>query len=398
MQTLSSSRARQWQIAVFAGAVFCYWIGLYLYAPTLPIYVKQYSSHLGVIGLVLSMYGLWQALLRFPVGLASDLLGRAKPFILFGYVLTALGAWLIGFADDIFWIGVGRSVTGLAAATWVPIVVVFNRFFSPAQAIRATAIMAMVGGAARILATSFTGFLNSAGGYPLAFNLAAVAAGLALVLMLWVRETPRAPTRPARGPIAALASRPQVLFPALLNAGSQFVNWAVTFSFIPILAGNMGASDVEVSLLMTTFMVVNLVGLSATAAFVNRFGARHLVRTGFLLLGMATLLAAWAPTVWWLFLAQGLVGLATGIGYPTLMGLSIRYVSDHERAAAMGLHQGIYGVGMFTGPFIAGFLSERLGIQTTFLLLAVPCLLVLIPQIGGRLLLPATVDPAGTNH
>lgn len=398
MQTHSSSRASRGQIAVFTGAVFCYWVGLYLYAPTLPIYVKQYSSHLGVIGLVLSMYGFWQALLRFPVGVTSDLLGQAKPFILFGYLLTALGAWLIGFADDIFWIGVGRSVTGLAAATWVPIVVVFSRFFPPAQAIRATALMAMVGGAARILATGSTGFLNSAGGYSLAFNLAAVAAVLALVLMLLVRETPRAPTKPSLRPIAALASRPHVLFPALLNAGSQFVNWAVTFSFIPILAGNMGASDIEVGLLMTVFMAVNLVGLSATAAFVNRLGARKLVRTGFLLLGMATLLAAWSPTVWWLFLAQGLVGLATGIGYPTLMGLSIRHVSDHERTAAMGLHQAVYGVGMFTGPFVAGFLSEQFGIQTTFLLLAVPCLLVLAPQIGGRILHSATADPTDAGH
>ena len=398
MQTHPTTRAHGWQITVFVGAVFCYWVGLYLYAPTLPIYVKQYSSHLGVIGLVLSMYGLWQALLRFPVGVTSDLLGRAKPFILFGYLLTALGAWLIGFADDIFWIGVGRSITGLAAATWVPIVVVFSRFFPPAQAIRATALMAMVGGAARILATGATGFVNSAGGYSLAFNLAAIAAVLALVLMLLVRETPRAPTKPSLGPIAALASRPHVLFPALLNAASQFVNWAVTFSFIPILAVNMGASDVEVSLLMTVFMAVNLVGLSTTAAFVNRLGARNLVRTGFLLLGMATVLAAWAPTVWWLFLAQGLVGLATGIGYPTLMGLSIREVSDHERTAAMGLHQGIYGVGMFTGPFVAGFLSEQFGIQTTFLLLAVPCLLLLAPQVGGRLLLPATADPTEAGH
>ena len=398
MQTESTRRARRWQITVFAGAVFCYWLGLYFYAPTLPLYVKQYSSHLGVIGLVLSMYGLWQALLRFPVGLASDLLGRAKPFILFGYVLTALGAWLIGFADDIFWIGVGRSITGLAAATWVPIVVVFSRFYPPAQAIRATAVMAMIAGASRILATGSTGFLNSIGGYPLAFNLAAVAAVAALVLMLLVKETPRAPTKPSFGPVAALASRPQVLFPALLNASSQFVNWAVTFSFIPILAGNMGASDVEVGLLMTAFMVVNLVGLSTTAAFINRLGARNLVRIGFLLLGMGALLAAWSPTVWWLFLAQGLIGLATGIGYPTLMGLSIRYVPDHERTAAMGLHQGIYGVGMFTGPFVAGFLSEHLGIQTTFLVLAVPCLLVLAPQLGGRMLAAATADPAGTGH
>ena len=351
MKSLSTTSARRWQITVFTGAVFCYWVGLYLYVPTLPLYVKQYSSHLGIIGLVLSMYGLWQALTRFPVGLASDLWGRAKPFILVGFVFTGLGAWLMGAAPDIFWIGVGRGITGLAAATWVPIVVFFCRFFPDSQTIRASAVLAMVGGVARILATSATGLLNDRAGYALAFNLAAAFSVVAIVLMLFVKETPRKPARPSMAPILALVRRPPVLFPGLLNATSQFVNWAVTFSFIPILAVNLGASLVEVSMLITINMTLHLAGLAGTATLVHRLGARNLVRTEFLFLGLGVLLAAFAPTVSWLFLAQGIIGIATGLGYPALMGLSIKEVSDHERNAAMGLHQAVYGVGMFSGPF-----------------------------------------------
>ncbi len=392
MNSPASVPARKWQIILFAGAVFCYWMGLYMYVPTLPLYVKQYSSNLGVIGLVLSMYGLWQALTRFPVGLASDLWGRAKPFILIGFVFTGLGAWLMGTAPDILWIGVGRSITGLAAATWVPIIVFFCRFFPDSQTIRASAVLAMVGGVARILATSSTGFLNERAGYALAFNLGAVCSVAAIVLMLFVKETPRRPTRPSLAPIKALIRRPPVLFPSLLNASAQFVNWAVTFSFIPILAANLGASLVEVSLLITVNMTLHLAGLAATATLVNRLGARNLVRTEFLGLGLAVLLAAFAPTVSWLFLAQGIIGLATGIGYPALLGLSIRDVSDHERNAAMGLHQAVYGVGMFSGPFVAGLVAEQLGIQTTFIILSIPCLLLLIPRWWGRLLLVATAE------
>ena len=394
MQSHPTSTTRQrWQITFFVGAVFCYWMGLYLYVPTLPLYVKQFSGHLGVIGLVLSMYGLWQALTRFPVGLASDLWGRAKPFILVGFVFTGLGAWLIGFAPDIFWIGVGRSITGLAAATWVPIVVVFCRFFPASQTIRASAVLAMAGGVARILATSSTGFLNDRAGYALAFNLAAACSVLAILLMLFVKETPRPPVRPSLAPISALIRYPPVLFPSLLNAYAQFVNWAVTFSFIPILAVQLGASEVEVSLLITINMTLHLAGLATTATLVHSLGARNLVRTEFLLLGLAVLLAAFSPTVSWLFLAQGIVGLATGIGYPALLGLSIRDVAEHERTAAMGLHQAVYGMGMFAGPFVAGLMAEQWGIQTTFLILGFPCLLLLIPKLWGRLLLVATADP-----
>ena len=40
-----------------------------------------------------------------------------------------------------------------------------------------------------------------------------------------------------------------------------------------------------------------------------------------------------------LAVAQAIMGLAQGIGYPVLMGMSIQHVSNAERSTAMGLHQ-----------------------------------------------------------
>lgn len=383
-------KVTRWHIAIFGVAVFFYWVALYLYVPTLPIYVKQFSQNLGTVGLVLSMYGLWQALVRFPVGLAADWLGRSLPFLLLGFGFTALGPWLMGLAPNIGWIGVGRAITGLAAATWVPIVVVFCRFFPPTDTIRAAAILTMLGAVGRILATGVTGYLNALGGYTLAFSLAALMALLSLVLILLVPETPRLPHRPEWRPIAELASRPHVLYPALLNAMAQIVNFALTFGFMPILAADLGANDVEVSFLITLNMILTFLGNGATALLAHRLSARMLIRFEFLVLGVGALLAAWAPQLIWLYLAQACIGLATGIGYPTLLGLSIRDVSDRQRTAAMGLHQSVYGFGMFGGPFIAGFLADWVGLSLTFALLAGICLVVLVPRGPGRILLVAT--------
>ena len=50
------------------------------------------------------------------------------------------------------------------------------------------------------------------------------------------------------------------------------------------------------------------------------------------------------------FLVQFFIGFAQGMSYPVLMGLSIRDVSDEERATAMGFHQAVYAIGMFGVP------------------------------------------------
>ena len=390
MTSPAERTVRPWQIGFFLFAVFCYWMALYLYVPTLPLYVQSFSDDLGAVGVVLSMYGLWQALTRFPVGLATDWLGRSRPFIFIGFALTALGAWMLGTAQDIFWLGVGRAVTGLAAATWVPIVVVFCRFFPRSQTIRASAILTMLGAVARIISTGATGFLNAKGGYELAFNLAALLAAVACVFIFL------APGGPKRGhsslwvPIKSLVSRPHVLYPSLLNAMAQFINFALTFGFMPILAARLGANDIQVSFLITINMSLNLLGNATTATLAHKMGPRNLLRAEFALLGLGTLLAGISPHIWWLYLAQAFIGLAVGLGYPTLMGLSIREVSDHERTAAMGLHQAVYGVGMFSGPFVSGFLAERVGIGPTFLALSVLSILTLFPRFWGRLLIVAT--------
>ncbi|MEW5721102.1 MAG: MFS transporter, partial [Chloroflexota bacterium] len=75
---------------------------------------------------------------------------------------------------------------------------------------------------------------------------------------------------------------------------------------------------------------------------------------------------ALAPTLASLFAAPVLVGLALGIGYPVLMGMSIERVDDSERTIAMGLHQAIYAIGMFAGPAISGIVADHIGLQPMF--------------------------------
>lgn len=357
-------------------AVFMYWVAMYIYAPTLSIYVKTKTEDLALVGVVLSMYGLWQAIIRVPLGIASDWVGKRKPFILAGFALTALGAWMMGQAQGVSGLMLGRAVTGLAAGTWVPLVVLFSSLFASEDAVRASALLTMVGSVARMIATALTGTLNQIGGYALAFYLAAGAAILAFVVFIPTRETTRPPKAPSLTGLVRLASRRDVLLPSLLSLVGQYANWGSTFGFVPILAQNLGAVGVMQSILMSMSIAVYTVGNLLATTIARRLGSRRLVYSSFALLAIGLTGASLAPSLFWVFVAQFCIGLAQGVGYPVLMGLSIREVSEEERTTAMGLHQATYAIGMFAGPALSGVIAGAIGIQPMFAVTAVACLIL----------------------
>jgi len=367
---------RRVRIALYAIAAFLYWLSLYLYVPTLPTYVQTKSDSLAVVGVVLAQYGLWQALIRLPLGIAADSLGWHKPFLIIGFALSGLGALTMGLALGVPQLAVGRAITGLAAATWVPLVVMFSGLFPPHEAVRATAMLTFIGSAGRVLATASTGSLNQLGGYGLAFFLATGTAVLAMLVVLPAQAQRRPARRPSIGGTGRLVTRHDVLLPAVLAAVSQYANWAATFSFLPILAQELGATDIGQSMLLSLHIGVVIFGNLAATSIVARSGARRLVYASFVLLFLGLGLAALAPALWVVFLAQFLMGLSQGIGYPVLMGMSIRHVDDENRATAMGLHQAVYSIGMFSGPWLSGVLANAMGIQPMFGVTAFACLLL----------------------
>jgi MFS family permease len=366
--------SRRLTITLYAIVAYLYWAGLYLYVPTLPTYVKSKTDSFALVGIVLSMYGLWQAIIRLPLGIAADWLGRRKPFIVAGLALLGLGAWIMAAAGDAAGLALGRAITGLAAGTWVPLIVIFSSLYPPQEAVRATVMISLIGSLGRVSATSLTGSLNQLGGYSLAFYLAVGAAALAILIILPTREESRPPRRPSLASVGHLITRRDVLLPALLAAVIQYANWAATFGFIPILAKQLGGTDVTQSMLVSMHIGLVLLGNSAATVIIRRIGARNLVYVSFVLLSAGTGVAALTTSLPLLFVSQFFIGLPMGISYPVLMGMSIRHVEGAERTTAMGLHQSVYALGMFGGPWVSGWLADTMGIRSMFALTAFLCL------------------------
>jgi MFS family permease len=362
--------------AVYAVMVVLFWAALYLYVPTLPVYVHLKISDLAVVGAVLSMYGLWQAVARLPVGLAADWLGRRKPFIIFGPIMAILGAWVMGHATGGTGLFLGRGITGLAAAAWVPIVAAFNALFPPREAVRASALVSLLSSLGCIIGTSLDGTLVGLGGYYLGFMVAVAVGSCALLLALTFHEPPQPARRSSAGGLARVVTRREVWLPALLSAVTHYVLFGATYGFMPILGQRLGLGDQAQGLLVSLNLVAQAAANLSVVALSRWLRSRTLAYASFASLAIGAVLAALAASPAAIIVAQIFLGVGQGVSYPVLMGLSMRHVADNERTVAVGAFQALYGIGMFAGPAISGVVASALGIQPMFAITAAGCLVL----------------------
>jgi MFS family permease len=150
---------------------------------------------------------------------------------------------------------------------------------------------------------------------------------------------------------------------------------------MPLLARRMGANGIATSLIMTLNVAANMAANIVATLIANRGGRRLLLYGSFTAFAGGAMLAALGQSVPALFVSTVVMGLANGLFFPILLGLSIQRVDAAHRSTAMGIHQAVYAVGMFAGPWIGGVLADAVGIRTMFVIvaafsLAAPSLLI----------------------
>src|SRR5256885_2809565 len=95
-------------------------LGLFLILPVFAVHAPKLAGgdNLTLVGIALGAYGLSQAILQIPFGMASDRWGR-KPVIYVGLVIFAAGSFLAGTATDIWTAIAGRILQGAGAISSV---------------------------------------------------------------------------------------------------------------------------------------------------------------------------------------------------------------------------------------------------------------------------------------
>lgn len=370
-------------IALFCLGTFLFWSSLYVYVPVLSVYAQGLGAPLSLVGLVVGMYGAIQLVIRVPIGFWSDRLGQRKPFILFGMVACGLGCVGLALSPSPWYLVLSRAVLGLGAATWVAFSVLFASYFPHNRTAQAMSLISFFNGAAQALAGLAGGYLSQASGPSATFYAGIVIALVGLLVMLAVPEVPH----PRGEPMSvvrlwSIAKTPALLFASGIALLSYLAMFTTTFTFIPIFARNLKATDGELGLLQTATLVAYTLATLAGASIAERIGERWLLIVGMALAGVATALTPLAGGLVPLALTQIVAALGRGACIPTLFSLAIRPLPSHERASGMGVFQALYSIGMFVGPPLGGVIADSMGLSAVFVAVAAIC--VLAAAWGGR--------------
>ncbi|MEJ6951216.1 MFS transporter [Natronospora cellulosivora (SeqCode)] len=350
-----------------------YWFSMYGYIPTFAPYIESLGASHRLIGLIVGSYGFTQMLIRIPLGIFSDRLNKRKIFVVTGISLSIISSTGMYFSESPYLILLFRSLAGASAATWVTFIVLFSSYFSQEETAKSVAIMDSGVKTGQVLAMFTAGIIAQRFGQQSPFILAALGGIIGLTLSLRVKESNDVEHKPVNvRELLQVISNQRFLIVSFLGILSMLITYASTFGFVPLLARRLGASEFQLGLLTTLTTIPGIFSaLLGGTYFRRKFGEKKTIIIGFLLISFSCILVPTVNQVSSLYLAQILNGFGQGLVFPLLMGLSIKGVESSKRGTAMGFFQAIYGLGMFTGPVLLGFLSDLFGLRTGFWVIAV---------------------------
>ena len=330
------------------------------------------------VGFAMGLYGLTQAFLQIPFGIASDRFGR-KPTIVAGLLVFAAGSAIAAWAPDLTWLSIGRAVQGAGAIS-----AAVTAFLADVtrDSVR-TKAMAMVGASialmfalSLVIAPLLAGWVGLSG----IFVMTCALALLGIAVVLWVAPPEPVVHKPSdmrqvRSGLGEALRHPGLL---RLNLG-VFVLHAVQLAMwmaVPALLVQAGLAKVNHWQVYLPAVVASLVVMGGVLFPMERRGKlRGVFLTAIGLIALVQLGLWWvasggggaAPGLWTL----GLLMFVFFIGFNTLEAsqpsLASRLAPAAHRGTALGVYNTLQSLGFFAGGAVGGWLLRHHGGGAVFL-------------------------------
>jgi len=350
-------------------------LGLFMVLPVFSLEARHYQGgdNEVAIGLAIGMYGLVQACLQIPFGLAADRFGR-KRVILLGLGLLALGSAIAALADSVQLLAIGRGIQGGGAISAAVSALLADQTRTQVR----TKGMALIGASIGLMFALSLGVgpvLNLWGGLPLIFwsTFGLSIAGMAVILY-WTPEEDH--TLLKKAPLSASQTRSLVFSQDLLKLDyGVFILYAVqlaTWMALPALLIQAGVEKSNHGWFYLPAVLLSFVVMGGTLFPMERKGHLKplflssivlvfLVQFGFIYESTHT------PDVWVLEMLVFLFFCGFNILEASQPSLASKIAPPQARGAALGVYNTLQSLGIFAGGAVGGWLAKTYSSTGLFL-------------------------------
>ena len=350
--------------------VFIDLLGFSLILPLLPYYAETFKATQTTTGILIASYAVMQLIGAPILGRLSDRFGR-RPVLLLSIVGTFLGFLLLGFANSLWMLFASRILDGLTGGNLSVAQAYISDVTDEKSRSRGLGLIGAAFGLGFIIGP-VTGGLLSQWGYAVpAFAAAAISLINLILIYAWL---PESLTKEKRSQM--VEKRPAVTLKALLVAfqrpftgsilitrfffGLAFAILQTIFSLYALTKFNLSARDTGFVLTYVGVLSVIMQGF-LVGILTNRFREDVLITISAVIMGVALLGWAWAPSVFWLYVVTAPIALSGGLLNTLLSSVLTKAVAPQEIGGILGLSTSVESSTRIIAPILGGILLQQLG-------------------------------------
>lgn len=356
---------------LFLTVIFCFWFSIYVYIPIFGVYLEYLRFDYSLVGIILGSYGITQILIRFPLGILSDFLGKMrKGMLIAGFFMAfASGVMFLMFTSFIP-VFIARLLSGITASMWVMATTLYAQYFEESQSAKAMGTLQFMTVVTQFLSMAVSGKIVERFGWEMPFLIGTITALIGFVLSFWIKEIKETEAKEGAARYVdqlTYVFRIKALWViSILSLAAHSILFMTMFGFTPIYVAQKGFSESTFFWIVASFFIPHAAA-SLLLAYLPVRKPKLLLFLSFLLTGVFHLLLPLSDSLWWICFLHVLIGFWLGLIFPQLLAMVIPVCEESYRTTAMGFYQSVYAIGIFIGPMLAGFLADHVGFYEVFI-------------------------------
>jgi MFS family permease len=366
-------------------------LGMFLILPIFAVYAASLPDKPSafMVGLALGAYGLTQALLQLPFGMASDKYGR-KPMIYLGLGVFAVGSMVAALAMNIEGIIIGRAIQGAGAVSAVVTALVADLTRDEHRTKAMATIGATIG-----LAFAFSlvagPILNAWMGVPGIFFLTGILTLGAIAVVRFVVPDPvnshyHSDTSAAPAKLKDVLKDGQLL---RLNYGIFALHAAQMAMFVVVPFAINQSSELSINQHWTIYLPVLLISFVLMVPAIiyaeKKAKIKQIFVSAIALMLLAQLLFAVSINAFWgIVFSLTVYFVAFNVLEASLPSIISKIAPAAAKGTAMGVYNTSQSVGIFVGGALGGYLSHAFGFASVFVFCGVMMFLWLLLAFSMR--------------